>query len=84
MLKSDEIISPHLSKIFCDCKSLLNVEAVCHPCEECLCNAAVDIDLPVPMILALAHSIATDKAGTSTGKSCSFKYFGGKLLFMNT
>lgn len=61
MLESDEIISLHFSKFFCGCKSLLNVAAVhllrgvCHPCEGDLCNAAVPIDLAIPMTLALAH-----------------------------
>lgn len=80
MLESDEIISLHLSKIFCGCKSLLNVEAVCHPCEEYLCNAAVDIDLAIPMTLALVHSTATDKAGTHTG-NLFFQIFGGEITF---
>lgn len=68
MLRSDEIISLCLSKFFCGCKSLLSVEAACHPHEEYLCNAAMDIDHAIPMILALAHSTATERAGTDTGK----------------
>lgn len=40
MLESDAIISLHLSKIICGCKSLLNLEAVCH--------AAMDMVLQYP------------------------------------
>lgn len=88
MLQSDEIISLHLSEIFCGCKSLLNVEAVhllrgvCHPCEEYLCNAAMGIDLVIPMALALACSTDTDKAGTDTGKLFFQIFWGGNCFLL--
>lgn len=76
MLESDEIISLHLSKIFCGCKSLLSLEVVCYPCEEYLCNAAVNIDLAIPMILALAHIQPLTKLA-QTLKSCSTFFWAG-------